>query len=96
MSGRKRKLQETEIESTPRPSETVPGTLRRLRNMWEFASLMQYLYLFGKVVKVGDDLDIDVRALAKLIRDLFAIASKVTSAKWPVGARAGMREASTV
>lgn len=32
-----------------------------LRNMWEFASLMQYIFLFGHVVKIDDDLDIEVR-----------------------------------
>lgn len=28
--------------------------------MWEFANLMQYIYTFGKVVKIGEDLDIEV------------------------------------
>lgn len=35
-------------------------TLKKLRNMWEFASLMQYIFLFGHVVKIDDDLDIEV------------------------------------
>ena len=35
-------------------------TLSRLRNMWEFASLMQYIFLFGHVVKISDDFDIEV------------------------------------
>ncbi|KAH9835074.1 PHD-finger [Teratosphaeria destructans] len=34
-------------------------TLTRLRNMWEFAALMQYIFLFGHVVKIDDDLDIE-------------------------------------
>ena len=34
--------------------------LDRLRNTWEFANLMQYIYLFGKAVKIDEDLDIDV------------------------------------
>ncbi|KAI9686032.1 MAG: hypothetical protein M1822_004015 [Bathelium mastoideum] len=59
MPGRKRKLQETAMADTVRSPEPVPENLRRLRNMWEFASLMQYLYLFGKAVKIDDDLDID-------------------------------------
>ena len=64
MPGRKRKIQEVDTETVPQASEPVPDTLRRLRNMWEFASLMQYLYLFGKAVKVDDDLDIDVSSIA--------------------------------
>lgn len=34
--------------------------LTKLRNMWEFASLMQYIYLFGDVVKIRDDIEIEV------------------------------------
>lgn len=36
-----------------------PSTLDKLRNMWEFASLMQYIFMFGKVVKIDEDLDIE-------------------------------------
>lgn len=36
------------------------GLLHQLRNMWEFANLMQYIYSFGKVVKVDDNIDIEV------------------------------------
>jgi hypothetical protein len=31
-----------------------------LRNMWEFASLNQYIYAFGDAVKIDKDLDIEV------------------------------------
>lgn len=34
--------------------------LAKLRNMWEFASFMQYIFLFGHVVKIDDDFDIEV------------------------------------
>ncbi|KAK5134145.1 hypothetical protein LTR08_006920 [Meristemomyces frigidus] len=34
-------------------------TLTELRNMWEFASLMQYIFLFGHVVKIDEDFDIE-------------------------------------
>lgn len=37
------------------------STLGRLRNMWQFASLCQWFYIFGGVVKL-DNLDIDVRS----------------------------------
>ncbi|KAK2737058.1 hypothetical protein FQN55_001328 [Onygenales sp. PD_40] len=35
------------------------GLLNQLRNMWEFSNLMQYIYSFGKVVKINDDIDIE-------------------------------------
>lgn len=28
--------------------------------MWEFASVMQYIFMFGKAVKIDDDFDIEV------------------------------------
>jgi hypothetical protein len=28
--------------------------------MWEFASLMQYIFLFGNAVKIDEDFDIEV------------------------------------
>ena len=28
--------------------------------MWEFASVMQYIFMFGKIVKIDEDFDIDV------------------------------------
>ncbi|GIZ39663.1 hypothetical protein CKM354_000303800 [Cercospora kikuchii] len=34
-------------------------TLIKLRNMWEFASLMQYIFLFGSAVRIDDDFDIE-------------------------------------
>ncbi|KAF2157737.1 hypothetical protein K461DRAFT_250909 [Myriangium duriaei CBS 260.36] len=36
-----------------------PGLLSRLRNMWQFASFMQYIYFFGKIVKIDENLDMD-------------------------------------
>lgn len=34
--------------------------LTKLRNMWEFASFMQYVFIFGKAVKIAEDFDMDV------------------------------------
>ena len=28
--------------------------------MWEFASVMQFIFIFGKAVKIDDDFDIEV------------------------------------
>ncbi|KAI9804289.1 MAG: hypothetical protein M1833_007096 [Piccolia ochrophora] len=55
MVARKRGRQEMEAEEAPQP----PSILHRIRNMWQFANLMQYLFLFGKAIRVEPDLDIE-------------------------------------
>lgn len=44
----------------PEPARE-PTMLERIRNMWEFANLAQYIYLFGKAVKIDEELGIEVR-----------------------------------
>lgn len=60
----KRTRDEAELELDVAVEPEVPSeqqeTLNTLRNMWEFASLMQYMFLFGQVVKIDDDFDIEV------------------------------------
>ena len=53
-----RKRGRAEMES----SEPAPETsqLTKLRNMWEFANVMQYIFIFGKAVKIDEDFDIEV------------------------------------
>lgn len=58
MVSRKRAHSEVEAESEQQPKE--PGLLARLRNCWEFANLMQYIYIFGKVVKIDEEFGIEV------------------------------------
>ena len=58
MPSRKRAADEMETEA----SIEEPSTLQRLRNMWEFANLAQYISLFGDAVKIDKDLDIEVCA----------------------------------
>lgn len=53
MVSRKRGLQEFESNELPRESEL----LRQVRNMWEFASLSQWIHLFGRAVKIGEEVD---------------------------------------
>lgn len=60
MPARKRARQEVEQDEHPPPQE--PTKLEKLRNTWEFASLTQYIYIFGSVVKIDEDIDVDVRA----------------------------------
>jgi DNA-directed RNA polymerase len=43
------------------PRHVEPTLLERIRNMSEFAALMQYLFFFGKAVK-AEELDVEVGA----------------------------------
>ncbi|KAI9881038.1 MAG: hypothetical protein M1830_008920 [Pleopsidium flavum] len=52
-----RKRGRAEMES-PEPAPDL-GLLDEIRNMWEFANLMQYVFIFGKAVKINEDLDIE-------------------------------------
>lgn len=58
----KRSAEEAQLDAPAEPAmapETAE-TLKELRNMWEFASLMQYIFLFGDAVKIDEDFDIEV------------------------------------
>lgn len=47
------------MEAAEPPKE--PSLLSRIRNMWEFANLVQWIFIFGRVVKIDENLDIEVR-----------------------------------
>ena len=49
-----------DVPTEPEMAPEAAQTLKDLRNMWEFASLMQYIFLFGNVVKIDEDFDIEV------------------------------------
>lgn len=67
-----RKRGRDEMESLEPPKETQ--LLERIRSMWEFASVMQYIFLFGKVVKIDENFDIDVLSLSPfLISPIFRL-----------------------
>jgi hypothetical protein len=55
-SGRKRGRQEMEAVE---PSKEL-SLLDRIRNMWEFANLAQWIFIFGRAVKIDENLDIEV------------------------------------
>jgi hypothetical protein len=59
MPARKRGRAEMEVDDALSEPPTIPSMLGQIRNMWEFASLMQYLFFFGKAVKL-DDIDVEV------------------------------------
>jgi len=58
-----RKRAREEVEEPEEDVNAEPSILERIRNMWQFASLMQYLFLFGKAVKV-DEIDVEVRTVS--------------------------------
>ncbi|KAI7483108.1 hypothetical protein KC351_g5337 [Hortaea werneckii] len=47
------------VSTDPERAPEDVATLTQLRNMWQFASLMQYIFLFGHAVKIDDDFDIE-------------------------------------
>lgn len=59
MAPRKRAREKDAVEHDE-PITQEPTFLQRLRNMWQFASLMQYITLFGSAVRLDSDFDIDV------------------------------------
>lgn len=75
----KRTRDEAELDLPGEPE--IPAehreTLTKLRNMWEFASLMQYIFLFGSVVRIDDDFDIEVR---RNPRDAAVVTLQVSTA----------------
>ncbi|PSN73223.1 hypothetical protein BS50DRAFT_482251 [Corynespora cassiicola Philippines] len=56
MAPRKRARDEMEADAPP---VEEPSTLHKLRNMWQFANLAQYIHIFGDVVKIDKDIDIE-------------------------------------
>lgn len=61
MVSRKRAREEMEVETGPEE----PTMLHKLRNMWQFANLAQYLALFIDALKLDKDFDIEVRPLLR-------------------------------
>ncbi|KAL8770037.1 MAG: hypothetical protein Q9209_004075 [Squamulea sp. 1 TL-2023] len=55
MTSRKRGRAEME-SSEPAPESSL---LQRIRNTWEFSNLMQFIFTFGKAVKIDEDFSID-------------------------------------
>lgn len=63
MGSRKR----THSEVAPAAEQQAPeepGLLSQLRSNWAFASLMQYIAIFGQVMKIDEEFGIEVCLLA--------------------------------
>ncbi|KAJ4295762.1 hypothetical protein N0V88_004464 [Collariella sp. IMI 366227] len=54
---RKRSRRELDSDDSAPPKES--SLLQRIRNMWQFANLFQFILLFGPALKVDDNLDIE-------------------------------------
>ena len=65
VSSRKRGRAEIEQVQAPIATTLQPGKasglVHQIINMWQFANLAQYLFTFGKAVKIDEDIDIEVR-----------------------------------
>jgi hypothetical protein len=57
VSSKKRGRQEIEVVE-PRKEPTL---LESIRNMWQFANLAQWIFIFGKAVKIDENIDVEVR-----------------------------------
>ncbi len=62
VSSRKRGRQEMEAVEPPKER----SLLDRIRNMWEFANLAQWIFIFGRAVKIDENLDIEVSISTRL------------------------------
>lgn len=66
MASRKRTRRDADMDAAHVPTTRTPvvkeehSMLQKIRNTWQFANLYQWICLFGKVVKIDDNLDIDV------------------------------------
>ncbi|KAI9932907.1 hypothetical protein MW887_009159 [Aspergillus wentii] len=54
-----RKRTRSDVDAVPKQPSEEPGLLQQLRNCWEFANLMQYIAMFGTVMKIDEDFGID-------------------------------------
>ncbi|KAJ6171055.1 hypothetical protein N7470_000122 [Penicillium chermesinum] len=59
MGTRKRSRSEATTGAGQSPA-AEPGLLQKIRSFWEFACLMQYITMFGRVMKIDEDFEIEV------------------------------------
>lgn len=59
MPSRKRGIDEVDQSE----ADPAPSLLHQVRNCWQFASLMQYIHIFGDAAKISEDVDVDVRSV---------------------------------
>ncbi|SPQ18978.1 38ac8818-b859-41ef-8be3-4c88351f2fb2 [Thermothielavioides terrestris] len=57
-TARKRPLQNADLNDKAQEAKQ-PSMLHRIRNMWQFANLFQFILLFGQALKINDNMDIE-------------------------------------
>jgi hypothetical protein len=60
-----RKRAHSEMEAEPVKKAEDQSLLQKIRNCWEFSSLMQYIFFFGKVMKIDEEFGIEVLSTLK-------------------------------
>ena len=74
------------MEAVEPPTEQ--SLLERIRNMWEFANLAQWIFIFGRAVKIDENIDVEVRLSPPLCTPLLFESShadsQYRSLKWNV------------
>ncbi|KAI9661512.1 MAG: hypothetical protein M1831_003034 [Alyxoria varia] len=67
-SRRKRTIRDVEEDDTKAQLDTTAGSacstaalslLTHIRNLWEFAALVEFIYLFGSAIKIDNDIDVE-------------------------------------
>ena len=69
---------QSELDARPEQNDI----LTTLRNAWEFASLMQYIFMFGHVMKIDDDFDVEVCLGFDLLRSTMETLRNVLRAEF--------------
>ncbi|KAH7136639.1 hypothetical protein EDB81DRAFT_87959 [Dactylonectria macrodidyma] len=81
MSSRKRSIQAVDGDS----GDSEPSLLHQIRNMWQFANLCQWIYIFGKAAKIPDSIDIEeietecLKPISPMLGDLALALLKLVS-----------------
>ncbi|KAH7160113.1 hypothetical protein B0J13DRAFT_121428 [Dactylonectria estremocensis] len=81
MSSRKRSIQAADGDS----GDSEPSLLHQIRNMWQFANLCQWIYIFGKAAKIPDSIDIEeieiecLKPISPMLGDLALALLKLIS-----------------
>ena len=87
-----RKRGRHEMEAIEPPKELA--LLERIRNMWEFAALVQWIFIFGRAVKIDENLDIEVRSPTLLNSFSARLLGNVDSDDGILGSGDGMSQES--
>ncbi|KAI1133547.1 hypothetical protein F5Y10DRAFT_964 [Nemania abortiva] len=59
VASRKRALRDIESDEVAQQTPSESDLLQRIRNSWQFANLFQWIYLFGRAVRIDENIDID-------------------------------------